>query len=91
MNSIVKAALTPEEFRGYCKGTMIKLVCSGTNEDILEASVYASRLLEADSELRIDNQARKLDAIFDESEEEINNIFARVLQTLEDLENGKQE
>jgi hypothetical protein len=41
----IRSALTPEEFRGYCKGNVIKYIwrekLEGGNEDIKKAIVYA--------------------------------------------------
>lgn len=35
----IRSALTPEEFRGYCKGNVLKYIWR--NEDIKKAIVYA--------------------------------------------------
>jgi hypothetical protein len=44
----IRAALTPEEFRGFCKGNMLKYVwrerLKGERESILKAQWYAKRL-----------------------------------------------
>lgn len=52
----IKAALTPEEFRGYVKGLTIKYVwreqLKGHDEDLAKARWYLSELLE--SEVRDD-------------------------------------
>lgn len=44
----IESALTPEEFRGYCKGNVIKYVWrerkKGGSEDILKADWYLQRL-----------------------------------------------
>jgi len=41
----IRSALTPEEFRGYCKGNVLKYIwrekLKGGNEDIKKAIVYA--------------------------------------------------
>lgn len=41
----IRAALTPEEFRGYCKGNVIKYAwrerLKGGNEDLRKAEAYA--------------------------------------------------
>lgn len=41
----IRAALTPEEFRGYCKGNIIKYTwrerLKGGDEDMKKAAVYA--------------------------------------------------
>jgi hypothetical protein len=46
----IEAALTPEEFRGYCKGNVIKYVWrekhKGVNESLLKAIWYMQRLLD---------------------------------------------
>ena len=46
----IKAALTPEEFRGFCKGNLIKYVWrerrKGGNESLEKAQWYVNRLLE---------------------------------------------
>lgn len=45
----IQAALTPEEFRGYCKGNVIKYVWreqhKGANESLHKAIWYMQRLL----------------------------------------------
>lgn len=50
----IKAALTPEEFRGYCKGANLKYTWreahKGGMEDLQKALWYLDKLLEADSE-----------------------------------------
>ena len=50
----IKAALTPEEFRGYCKGNVVKYIwrerLKGQNESVAKAAWYANRLLEMSSE-----------------------------------------
>ena len=50
----IKAALTPEEFRGYCKGNVIRHIwrerLKGQNESVAKAAWYANRLLEMSSE-----------------------------------------
>ena len=46
----IEAALTPEEFRGYCKGNALKYVWrekgKGGNEDVAKAGWYLKRLRE---------------------------------------------
>jgi hypothetical protein len=46
----IQAALTPEEFRGFCKGNLIKYVWrerrKGGNESLEKAQWYVNRLLE---------------------------------------------
>ena len=46
----IQAALTPEEFRGFCKGNLIKYVWrerrKGGNESLEKAQWYVHRLLE---------------------------------------------
>ncbi len=46
----IEAALTPEEFRGYCKGNVIKYVWreqhKGSKESLLKAIWYMQRLLD---------------------------------------------
>ena len=45
----IRAALTPEEFRGYCKGNMLKYTwrekLKNGDEDIKKAATYAKFLL----------------------------------------------
>lgn len=45
----IKAALTEEEFRGYCKGNVLKYVWrekhKGADEDLQKAEWYIRRLL----------------------------------------------
>jgi hypothetical protein len=47
----IKSALTPEEFRGFCKGNVIKYVWreahKGQNESIEKAIWYANRILKS--------------------------------------------
>ena len=49
----IRAALTPEEFRGYCKGNAIKYVWrerhKGGDEDLGKSVWYLNKLLEAGS------------------------------------------
>lgn len=51
----IKAALTPEEFRGYCKGANLKYTWrearKGGAEDLQKARWYLDKLLEADREV----------------------------------------
>jgi len=46
----IKAALTPEEFRGYCKGNIIKYVWrerhKGGDESLQKARWYINKILE---------------------------------------------
>lgn len=46
----IKAALTPEEFRGYCKGNIIKYVwrerLKGGNESLQKADWYINKAIE---------------------------------------------
>lgn len=46
----IKSALTPEEFRGYCKGNVIKYIWrerhKGGDESIRKAGWYQGKLLE---------------------------------------------
>ena len=46
----IKSALTPEEFRGYCKGNVIKYSFrekyKGGDEDLQKARWYINKLLE---------------------------------------------
>ena len=46
----IEAALTPEEFKGYCKGNNIKYTWrenyKGKEEDLRKAAWYLNRLLE---------------------------------------------
>jgi hypothetical protein len=46
----IQAALTPEEFRGYCKGNVIKYIWreqhKGANESLRKAIWYMQRLLD---------------------------------------------
>ena len=48
----IQAALTPEEFRGYCKGNAIKYSWrerhKGGNEDLKKASWYLTKISEGD-------------------------------------------
>ena len=45
----IKAALTPEEYRGYCKGNIIKYIWrerhKGQDESVAKAVWYAKRLI----------------------------------------------
>lgn len=45
----IKAALTPEEYRGYCKGNIIKYIWrerhKGQDESVAKAIWYAKRLI----------------------------------------------
>jgi len=45
----IKAALTPEEFRGYCKGNAMKYIWrerhKGNSESLLKAQWYMDKLL----------------------------------------------
>lgn len=45
----IKAALTPEEFRGYCKGNALKYIWrerhKGNSESLLKAQWYMEKLL----------------------------------------------
>ena len=47
----IKAALTPEEFRGYCKGTILAYVWrerhKGGDEDLRKAGWYLTKVTEA--------------------------------------------
>ena len=47
----IRAALTPEEFRGYCKGNMLKYTWrerhKGGDESVQKALWYGNKLLEA--------------------------------------------
>lgn len=51
----IEAALTPEEFRGYLKGNMLKYVwrerMKGSTESIEKTSWYANRLIEFDKKV----------------------------------------
>jgi len=46
----IEAALTPEEFRGFCKGNIIKYIfrerLKGGNESLQKGQWYLNRLLE---------------------------------------------
>lgn len=46
----IKAALTPEEFRGYCKGNIIKYIWrerhKGGDESLQKARWYLNKVLE---------------------------------------------
>jgi hypothetical protein len=46
----IEAALTPEEFRGFCKGNIIKYIfrerLKGGNESLEKGQWYLNRLLE---------------------------------------------
>lgn len=46
----IKAALTPEEFRGYCKGNIIKYIWrerhKGGDESLQKARWYLNKILE---------------------------------------------
>lgn len=48
----IEAALTPEEFRGYLKGNILKYVhrerLKGQTESIMKAEWYANRLIQFD-------------------------------------------
>lgn len=50
----IKSALTPEEFRGYCKGNMIKYLwrerLKGGNESLAKGQWYISQLLSMQNE-----------------------------------------
>ena len=47
----IKSALTPEEFRGFCKGNLIKYIWreknKGQDESIEKAIWYANQILES--------------------------------------------
>lgn len=47
----IRAALTPEEFRGYCKGNMLKYTWrerhKGGDESVQKALWYGNKLLES--------------------------------------------
>ena len=47
----IRAALTPDEFRGYCKGNMLKYVWrerhKGGDESVRKALWYGARLTDA--------------------------------------------
>ena len=47
----IQAALTPTEFRGYCKGNNLKYTWrenyKGKNQDLRKAAWYLDRLLES--------------------------------------------
>lgn len=49
----IRAALTPEEFRGYCKGNMIKYIWrerhKGGNQSLAKSAWYNAQLLEQGS------------------------------------------
>lgn len=59
----IEAALTPEEFRGYCKGNAIKYVWrelhKGGNESLEKATWYLNRVVSATNGERL--QGEKLD------------------------------
>lgn len=46
----IESALTPEEFRGYCKGNALKYLfrerLKGGDEDLAKARFYINRILE---------------------------------------------
>lgn len=48
----IKAALSPEEFKGFCKGNVIKYVWrekfKGQNDDLAKASTYLEYLTETE-------------------------------------------
>lgn len=48
----IKAALTPEEFRGFCKGNAFKYIWrerrKGAKQDVQKAQFYLKRLEELD-------------------------------------------
>lgn len=48
----IQAALTPEEFRGYCKGNSLKYIWrerhKGGTQDLEKAAWYIERLVRAD-------------------------------------------
>ena len=50
-NDAIRAALTEDEFRGYCKGNVIKYVWrerhKGGTESLLKAAWYLRRLTDA--------------------------------------------
>lgn len=52
----IEAALTPEEFRGYCKGTIIAYIwrerLKGGVQDVEKAAWYINRLRRVDCEGR---------------------------------------
>lgn len=52
----IKAALTPEEFRGYCKGNIIKYIWrerhKGGDESLQKARWYLNKVLEDADENR---------------------------------------
>jgi hypothetical protein len=49
----IEAALTPEEFRGYLKGNVLKYIwrerCKGQTESVAKAEWYTKRLIAFDS------------------------------------------
>ena len=50
----IQAALTPEEFRGFCKGTVLSYLWrerwKGGTEDLMKAEFYLERLTRRDGE-----------------------------------------
>lgn len=53
----IEAALTPEEFRGYCKGNALKYIWreqhKGKTEDVKKAAWYLDRLRAAEEKRRV--------------------------------------
>ena len=49
----IQAALTADEFRGYCKGNALKYVCrersKGGDQDLRKAEWYLKRLSDAEA------------------------------------------
>ena len=54
----IRAALTDEEFKGFCKGNIIKYIWrernKGSLESVRKANWYTERLIEDMSEVRIE-------------------------------------
>ena len=60
----IRAALTPEEFRGYCKGNVLKYVWrerhKGGTESLKKARWYLDRLVAEDEKQGVDRLCTKL-------------------------------
>lgn len=62
----IRAALTPEEFRGYCKGNTLKYVWrerhKGGTESLKKARWYLDRLISEDEKQGVEQLCTKLKA-----------------------------
>lgn len=76
----IRNALTYEEFRGFCKGNIIKYVWrearKGFIVDVTKALDYANYLIEADIE-KIDAAIRDADISADDLDDDLRNAMGR--------------